>query len=148
VKIEITEKGVVQFDVTEFVDAMSAETKADLCRSLVADELLFQAVADFITTGVFHDGWFIGDVTKLRERFLPLMAETARELVRDLVHQRDQVQASEKRTADDYWKLWHSWPREHWRDRPEMSKYVPTWKVDDSVADAMLAEAEKGKEES
>jgi hypothetical protein len=138
-KIEITEKGSVQFDVTEFVDSMSPETKADLCRSLVADELLFQAVADYIVTGQYHDGWWASDgAKKLRERFLPLMPEAARELVRDLVQERDRYEADAKRSWDDYWRLWHAWPREHTRDRPEKSKWAPTWKPDEKEAQAMI----------
>lgn len=140
-KVEVDTKGNIQIDLRELVDSMSDDAKAEFARHLVADELLFQAVADYIVTGQYHDGWWMGGgAQKLRERFLPLMPDAARNLVRDLVHERDRLAADLKNERDDYWALYHAWPDTLWQLRPARSKWEPVGTLSPEQAQAMIDE--------
>src|SRR4051812_39524102 len=109
------ESGELRIDVQELIQSMDQETKTNVARHLVASEQLFKAVLECVTTGAFHlddgDGnwWFCAEsVAKLREQLIPLMPEVTRELVREVLRQRDSASQEERRWRDAYWKVWHA----------------------------------------
>jgi len=140
------ENGTITFDCLEFVQEMDNETRAEVARFVAADEKLFEAVCDFVAGGSFFDDdrspwWFDSTVrAKLTERLMPLMPDATRALVRELIRQRDQAALLEKQLRDDYWKLWHAFPREEWRLRPEPSRDYPHAPApSDADAEAIIA---------
>lgn len=137
-KVKI-EKGVIQLDVGELVDAMSPEDKRRVARQLCADTHLIKAILEIVAdqgeSGYGHyftddeDGewWFDSRTTlELREKLIPLMPVAAQQAVREALYQRDQAMAAERRTSSWAWKMYHAWPDEHWRDRPELPKWEHT----------------------
>lgn len=134
------EKGTLSFELSDLVDAMDQQQKDELAKVLVADERLFGAVlelvADTSASGYGHffnddeNGawWFNARTTReLREKLLPLMPQAAQEVIATLKNERDQALAEKERHDRWAWKLYHAWPQEHWRARPEAEpfKYLP-----------------------
>lgn len=132
--------GSLCMDLGEFVDEMDKPTRDELCKHLIADDALFTAVADYVSTGEFNEGWWHSpnDLAELRARFAPLMPDVARELVRQLVFQRDAAKMNEERHSTAYWKLWHAWQERGGSYPPE---FLPKHEMPTHIDEEHAAEA-------
>lgn len=129
--------GVLSVDISRVVDLMDQESKDELCKSLLAEETLFEAVVDQLAHGSFFDSWWFDSdrVTTWRAKLVGLMPETIALLVKHLIWQRDRAKASEKRMHDWAWAMYHAWPDAHRRSRPELERFQPTnFPTDETVA--------------
>lgn len=145
---EVDKDGVLKINMRDLVDAMSDETRAELCRYLTADEVLFGAVLDCVVDGDFHgtdahgSWWLSGEETaKLRAKLLPMMPQVARDLVRELMQERDRARDMERHYREETFRLYHAWPDSYLRDRPSLTRDFPsTGFVSDEAAQAALNE--------
>lgn len=121
------EKGDLKIDVQELVQALDAETRKVIAQFLCADELLIQAVLECVVDGhYFTDDeqgpwWFDHrTVLALQEKLKPLMGEAAKNALDEALRQRDYEKKQRERVDRWAWRMYHRWPREHLRERPEL----------------------------
>lgn len=120
------EKGVLGIDLRELVDEMTEEQRVDMCRYLVADQRLFANVLEIVADGHYNSDdqeghWWFGReaVAELRLKLLPLLGDAMRGVIGELLRQRKQAQEDERRHREWAYRLFHAWPRDEWRSRPE-----------------------------
>lgn len=123
--------GKLSIDVQEVCENLSTEDRVAFIRYVAADETLFAAVLECVVDpsrwGYFFDSeWHFGFrlTGELREKLIPLMSGVARELVAEALRQRNAARVEENRHHEWAWKLYHAWPLDHWRDRPELPDWV------------------------
>lgn len=141
-------KGTIEIDISELVEAMTPEQKRAIAMQLGAEEYLIRATVESLVAGGFFedDGvWWFDDrtLTELRAKLAPMMEEVAREAIRGLLQQVSRISADWKRDHDWAWKLYHAWPEGYWRSRPESSGFVSTPRTTDAEVDAALERAER-----
>lgn len=124
------ERGELKIDIQKLVDMLDKEDRKRLARQLVADEHLWRAVLECVSDDSKYAGHYFRDdeegewwfshktVQELREKLIPIMPEVARLAVEEALRQRNQARADKERVDAWAWKLFHAWPREHWRQRP------------------------------
>lgn len=134
-------EGVVSIDLADIVDRMDQTTRDELCRQLLAQETLFQAVVDALSTGVYFENWWFSyeTMTEMRAKLAPLMPDVIRALVKDLIWQRDCALQEKKRMWDWAYKLYHQWPDDYYRARPQHPEYIPTHHPSEKHVDAVVA---------
>jgi len=124
--------GVLSVSIRELLDYMDKETLRRVLRYAIAQEDLFGAVLDCVADdsrfGYFFDGEWHFDVRRvleLREKLLPLMPTIARNAVLEALHQRNDAKADAERMHRWAWQLYHAWPRDFTRHRPEIPDWAP-----------------------
>lgn len=124
-KLTLT-KGALSFDLSDLVDSMDQAQRDELCRYLLCQEKLFAAVLEAAAGGHFFEedadgSWWFGSASTaaLREQLMPLMPAITRDLVAEQISQRKQAQTDADRHREWAYKLYHAWPQDHWRQRPE-----------------------------
>ena len=143
-------RGDMVIDIMELVRSMGPKERADVARFLCAEEYLFKAALEYVATGSYFSDDADGDwsfnresLAEMRERLVPLMPDVIQGLVEELVRQRDQAKALEKRANDWAWALWHAFPEYGWKQRPEPPRDFPSVWTDASAAKKLIDEATK-----
>ena len=140
----------LHIDVGFVMGGLSDETKSHLAMYLLTDDRLIQAVVEQMVDGITYDDaglwWSMSAeaIGRLRERLCEKLPEIAARAVKTLIHDRNAALAAAKQEWDWAWRLWHAWPEEHWRDRPEHPKYESTsFPGDDVVSKVLNVEGER-----
>lgn len=125
-------RGDMVINILELVRSMGAKERADVARFLCAEEYLFKAALEYVATGSYfadddegHWSFNRESLAEMRAKLAPLMPDVIQGLVEELVRQRDQAKALERRANDWAWVLWHAFPDEHWTRRPEPPSDFP-----------------------
>jgi|GEM_PF-4573722 len=130
--------GEIRITLRDLVEELSEADRADMLRHLVASPVLFGAVLECVAGGgsmpsFFNESdepwWFDHEtVLKLREKLIPLMPEVAKAIATEALGRRDAAQAELKRFDDWAWKMYHAWPEDYRRYRPDVPE-VPRGNV-------------------
>jgi len=136
--IEIKDGNLV-VDVQSVVENLDDKSRKLLCQHLAFNEFLLKAVVETVATGeCFEDedspAWWWGGTdnvpslnslaNELRKRLLPLLSEIPAKVVRAALSDAKEAKASEARHRDWAWEMYHAWPSEHLRVRPDISSWV------------------------
>jgi hypothetical protein len=143
-------KGTLEIDLHELVDHLSDDARTNLCRYLVADDMLFRAVLECVVDGRYHqddaDGewWFGSDaVAALREKLLPLMDDVAIATIKALMTRAAREESLHRQYMDWAFKLYHAWPDVDRCPRPEVPRDLPRYEwATNEDARALLEKAQ------
>lgn len=145
-KAKVDEKGNLTIGLEEVFESMTPEARKEAAKILCASPVLMGAVLECVSRGEYFSdddrgAWWFGpaQVLELREKLLPLMPEVAREGVREALSQRNAARSSEEETRKWAWGMFHAWPEEHSRFRPEHPRgYAPPPKPSEEEVDEIV----------
>lgn len=127
------EGGELRIDVMALVESLGPKDRATVAQFLCANEYLWKAVLDCVTD---ERGYYFKDdeegvwwfdrrtVLELRQKLIPLMPDVARLSVEEALRQRDEANREKERHSRWAWKMFHAWPKEEWRQRPELEPFA------------------------
>ena len=142
-KLELTPKMQLSFDVVDLLDAMTMEQKLVVARALACDNEIFAAVSDQIIDGYVSDtGHFTCSdaLESQRRRILANQGGIATQVVGNLLLALKNKAHDRKRLWDWGWRMYHAWPRGHEAQRPGLPAWESQFVTDEEVQVALAPE--------
>ena len=94
--------------LVSLVENLSDEDRDEVAKFLSFHKHLHEGlIQSLVEGGAWEHEWWHGDVAGLREKLLPLMKGIWKELVLDLITERDQAVLERKRWDKWAWQLYH-----------------------------------------
>lgn len=120
----------LMIDLTDLVEAMSDESKAEVAKHLAFNEFLFKGILEAVAGGkypsMWDDGWSWSASThqEFRDRLMELLPKSAQDSINHLKDELCQAQGEYERYKEYAWALdrWLSSPELYERPAP-----IPTY---------------------
>lgn len=136
----------IRVDLYDAAQEMEEHECAALFDAMAVHPAVARRVVDMLCDGYTEDSSHPGDhvMDPLRRQLADgRLTDAVAELVQDLTNELAQAKATHQRDRDWAWRLWHAWPKESIRQRPDTPDFVRGEWVTKEEARAALPEPEE-----
>lgn len=129
--------GKLCIDVNDVIDELTTEEKLEFASSLVWEDTVLREVVRVLSDDLATDG-FNYNIFEMRKLLAEKMPDVLRSLVQGILMMWLREKKERQRADTWAWKMYHAWPEEYRKSRPELEPYEPIKYLDDAEIDRII----------